>query len=198
MILAGVLLKLGGYGLCRILIVVSTISLKFSNLIVSLGLVSMLVVGIICCRLNDIKALVAYSSVAHIGLVIAGLYVGGILGFGGSLIIIIGHGLASSGLFRILNIYYERTGRRSFYLNKGIILIIPVLALFIFMLCASNIGAPPTINLLTELYLLGRLIGFNWFIIYLFPLGSFIGVVFTIFLFRYSQHGKLGYSLLGG
>jgi NADH-ubiquinone oxidoreductase chain 4 len=198
MILAGVLLKLGGYGLCRILFRTSLVLLKFRNLIVRLGLVTILVVGVICCRLNDIKALVAYSSVAHIGLVIAGLYVGGVLGYGGSLIIIIGHGLSSSGLFSILNIFYERTGRRSFYLNKGIMVIAPTLTLFIFILCAANIGAPPTINLLSELYLLGRLIGFDWFVIYLFPLGSFMGVVFTIFLFSYRQHGKLGYSLLGG
>jgi len=121
----------------------------------------MIVVGMICCRLNDIRALVAYSSVAHIGLVVAGLYIGGVLGFRGSLIIIVGHGLASSGLFRILNMYYERTGRRRFYLNRGIILVIPTLSFSMFLLCVSNMGAPPTINLLSELYLLGRLVGFD-------------------------------------
>jgi len=197
-ILAGVLLKLGGYGLCRVLLSIPRVLLRFGNLIVRLGLVTILVVGVACCRLNDIRALVAYSSVAHIGLVIAGVYIGGVLGYSGSLIIMIGHGLASSGLFRILNMYYERTGRRRFYLNRGIILIAPTIALGMFLLCASNIGAPPTINLLSELYLLGALIGFDWGIIYLFPVGSFIGVVFTIFLFSYSQHGKLGYSILGG
>jgi len=160
-ILAGVLLKLGGYGLCRIFLGSSGILLKLRSVIVSLGLVSITVVGVMCCRLNDMKALVAYSSVAHIGLVIAGLYAGGVLGFNGSLIIMIGHGLASSGLFCILNIYYERTGRRSFYLNKGLLLVIPTLSFSIFILCASNIGAPPTINLLSELYLLGTLIGFD-------------------------------------
>jgi NADH-ubiquinone oxidoreductase chain 4 len=121
----------------------------------------MVVVGFICCRLNDIKALVAYSSVAHMGAVVCGLYIGGILGFEGALIIIIGHGIASSGLFRILNIYYERTGRRRFYFNRGLILVLPTLAFFIFVLCASNIGAPPSINLLSELYLLGGLMGWD-------------------------------------
>jgi NADH-ubiquinone oxidoreductase chain 4 len=175
----------------------SLIVAKFGSLIVRLGLVSMTVVGFICCRLNDIKALVAYSSVAHMGLVVCGLYVGGILGFEGALIIIVGHGVASSGLFRILNIYYERTGSRRFYTNRGLMLIIPVLAFSIFMLCASNIGAPPSVNLLSELYLLGGLMGWDWFIVYLLPLGSFMGVVFTIFLFSYSQHGKLGFFTVG-
>jgi len=160
-ILAGVLLKLGGYGLCRVLGVYTWVLDQFRNLIVRLGLVSLLVVGFICCRLNDIKALVAYSSVAHMGLVVCGLYIGGVLGFEGSLIIMVGHGIASSGLFSILNIFYERTGRRRFYRNRGLILIVPVLTFFIFLLCASNIGAPPTVNLLSELYLLGRLIGWD-------------------------------------
>lgn len=196
-ILAGVLLKLGGYGLCRVIRGFSLIILKIRNLLVRLGLVSIAVVGFICCRLNDIKALVAYSSVAHIGLVIAGLYIGGVLGFSGALILIVGHGVASSGLFCILNIFYERTGRRRFYINKGIILILPIFRFFIFILCASNIGAPPSINLLSELYLLGRLMGYRWWILLIFPLGSFIGVVFTIYLFRYSQHGKVKSSLFG-
>lgn len=163
-ILAGVLLKLGGYGLCRVIIRGYGVLVKFGDLMVRVGLVSILIVGFICCRLNDMKALVAYSSVAHIGLVIAGLYVGGVLGFGGSLIIIIGHGLASSGLFRILNIYYERTGSRRFYVNRGIILVVPTLSFSIFILCASNIGAPPSVNLLAELYLLGRLMGYRFVI----------------------------------
>jgi len=192
MILAGVLLKLGGYGLCRVMFSFPKVLLGFRNVIARLGLVSLGVVGVICCRLNDIRALVAYSSVAHIGLVVAGLYIGGVLGFRGSLIIMIGHGIASSGLFMILNIYYERTGSRRFFTNKGLFLVFPSLALFMFILCACNMGAPPSVNLLSELYLLGGLIGYHWVIALILPLGSFLGVVFTIFLFRYSQHGKLG------
>ena len=160
-ILAGVLLKLGGYGLRRVLFNRSQILFRFRRLIVGLGICSMVFVGLICCRLNDIKRLVAYSSVAHIGLVIGGLYVGGVLGFRGALIMMIGHGVASSGLFRILNIYYERVGRRRFFLNKGLLLLLPGFSLIMFLLCCSNIGAPPTINLLSELYLIGCLMGFR-------------------------------------
>lgn len=160
-ILAGVLLKLGGYGLCRVMMGLPRVILRLRGLFVRLSLLSMVVVGYMCCRINDIKALVAYSSVAHMGLVVAGLFIGGGVGFTGALVIIVGHGVASSGLFIILNAYYERTGRRRFYVNRGIILVLPALSLFIFVLCASNIGAPPTINLLSELYLLGSLIGFS-------------------------------------
>nr|QIT06465.1 NADH dehydrogenase subunit 4 [Mesaphorura yosii] len=191
MILAGVLLKLGGYGLCRVMFEFPSVMLYFSNILVSLGIVSMVMVGLICCRLNDMKALVAYSSVAHMGLVVAGLYVGGFLGFTGALIMMLGHGLASSGLFSILNMYYERTGSRSFYLNSGMIVVLPIFSLFMFLLCACNMGAPPSINLLSELYLLGGLMSFSKMMLIFLPLGSFLGVVFTIYLFSYSQHGKM-------
>jgi NADH-ubiquinone oxidoreductase chain 4 len=103
----------------------------------------------------------------------------------------LGHGLSSSGLFRIVNIYYERLGSRRFFINRGLMLLLPTFAFLIFILTASNIAAPPTINLLSEIFLMGRIIGFDLFMLLLFPLGSFIGVVFSLFIFSYSQHGKL-------
>jgi len=192
MILAGVLLKLGGYGLCRVLDKFPALLIRFRGFIVGLGLLAMVYVGVICCRLNDIKALVAYRSVAHMGIVAIGLFIGREWGFNGALIIILGHGVASSGLFCILNIYYERTGRRRFYVNKGLVLLLPTFTLILFLLCASNIAAPPSINLLAEIYLIARIISYDRLILLIFPLGSLIGAVFRIFLFSYSQHGKIG------
>jgi len=133
-VLAGVLLKLGGYGLCRILDRIPQIVMKFRRWIVSLGLLSICFVGLICCRLNDIKALVAYSSVAHIGLVVIGLFTLINTGLRGAFLIILGHGLSSSGLFCVLNIYYERTGRRSFFVNRGIIIVLPLIAFLFFFI----------------------------------------------------------------
>jgi NADH-ubiquinone oxidoreductase chain 4 len=103
---------------------------------------------------------------------------------------ILGHGLSSSGLFCALNIYYERRGSRSFYVNKGFVLLLPIFSLLFFLLCVSNIAAPPTMNLLAEIYLMGRVVGYDLLILILFPLGSFFGAVFRIFLFSYTQHGK--------
>lgn len=73
-ILAGILLKLGGYGFYRVLILCTSGLLIYGNYIFGLSVLGMLYVGFICCRLNDLKALVAYSSVAHIGLVICGVF----------------------------------------------------------------------------------------------------------------------------
>ena len=144
-----------------------------------------------CCRLNDIKALVAYSSVAHIGLVLGGLLRGYLWGLRGGFIIIVSHGISSSGLFCIVNIYYERLGRRSLFLNKGLLIFLPIFSLIMFILCGANISAPPTVNLISEIYLMLRVLSFDYIIILVFPLGSFLGAVFTFYLFSYSQHGKI-------
>lgn len=155
------LLKLGGYGLIRVLLVIGPFLRLLNSYFVGLRLVAIVYVGLICCRLNDFKALVAYSSVAHIGMVICGVINVYEWGVNGCLIIIISHGVASSGLFCIVNMYYERLGRRSFYINKGLLLIFPSFSLIIFLLTASNIAAPPTINLLSEIFLMSRILSFD-------------------------------------
>ena len=101
------------------------------------------------------------------------------------------HGLSSSGLFCIVNMYYERFSSRRIFMNKGIIMILPSFRLLMFLLCASNISAPPTINLLSEIFLIYRVIQYSPYIILLFPIGSFLGAVFTFYLFSFTQHGKI-------
>lgn len=193
-ILAAVLLKLGGYGIIRLIFFLGAYFYKFRAYFYGLRLVRIIYVGLICCRLNDIKALVAYSSVAHIAMVICGVLTLTKWGLIGALIILIAHGLSSSGLFCIVNIYYERTFRRRFYLNKGFITVYPLLTFLIFLLCAANIAAPPTINLLSEIILIVSLMKFDFMMVVVFPLGSFLGAVFTLFLFSYTQHGAIYFS----
>src|SRR5665811_1059886 len=98
MILAGVLLKLGGYGLVRVLKFSFGVRRLLRSYYIGLSLAGMVFVGLVCCRVNDFKALVAYSSVAHMALVIGGLFRIRVWGFNGRLIIIISHGLSSSCL----------------------------------------------------------------------------------------------------
>jgi len=189
-ILAGILLKLGGYGFYRVIPLCQGGLKLYGSYFFGLRVLGIIYVGIICCRLNDLKALVAYSSVAHMALVICGIFRIYVWGYRGGLVIIISHGLASSGLFCIVNIYYERRGRRRIYLNKGLILILPIIRLLIFMLSAANIAAPPTLNLISEIFLISRIIKFDKLMLLFFPIGSYLGAVFTLFIFSFSQHGK--------
>jgi len=194
MILAGVLLKLGGYGLCRVLHIVLPFFHYFSSYIFRLRLVRTVLVGIFCCRIRDIKALVAYSSVAHIGVLICSLFGFYSIRFLGSLMVMVRHGITSSGLFIFINIIYERLGRRNIFLGKGLMTIFPLLSLFFFLLCASNFSTPPFISLVREFLLMFRLINYSFLIIFFFPIGSFLGTVFCVYLFSFSQHG-INYTL---
>ena len=190
-ILAGVILKLGGYGLLRLIKLFLKLGLKINIFVIIISLIGGIIVSLICVRQNDIKSLIAYSSVAHIGLALAGLITINLWGFWGALIIILAHGLCSSGIFCLANISYERVIRRSIYLNKGIINIIPRLSLWWFLLCSSNIAAPPSINLIGEIILINSLIIYrDILIIFLFSL-TFFRAVYSLFLYSYTQHGLI-------
>lgn len=128
-ILAGVLLKIGGYGLIRLREVFFKVVVKYRYLILRIRLVGAILTGIVTLIQVDIKRLVAYSSVVHINLILGGLIILNKLGVLGSYIIMISHGLCSSGIFFIVNIFYRRTNRRLLIINKGIINKIPVVCI---------------------------------------------------------------------
>lgn len=157
-ILAGVLLKLGGYGLVRVFIIFRGRRLNFIWLWVGIRLVGGVMIRIICLRQIDMKSLIAYSSVAHIGLVLCGLRIIIWWGLNGAVIVIIGHGLCSSGLFCLANIVYERVGRRRLIIGKGLLNFIPRIGLWWFILRVGNMAAPPSLNLLGEISLIIALV----------------------------------------
>lgn len=194
-ILAGVLLKLGGYGLIRVFPFLLLIGLNFNFIFISIRLVGGFLIRLVCLRQIDIKALIAYSSVAHMGIVLGGLLTITYWGLSGSYTLIIAHGLCSSGLFSLANITYERLGSRSLIINKGLLNFIPRLSLWWFLLCSGNIAAPPTLNLLGEISLLNRIISWSWYSIIFLSLLSFFGAAYSLFLYSFSQQGKL-YSAL--
>lgn len=190
-ILAGILLKLGGYGLLRVFSLLQIIGIKFNFIWIRISLIGGVLVSLICLRQIDLKALIAYSSVAHMGIVLRGLLTITYWGLRGSYTLILAHGLCSSGLFCLANISYERIGRRSLLINKGILNFIPRIALWWFLLCSGNIAAPPTLNLLGEISLLNRIVSWSWLTIISLALLSFFRAAYTLYLFAYRQHGKV-------
>lgn len=121
MILAAILLKLGGYGLLRFIEIFILVRIKYNYLIFRVRIIGGLLVRIMCLVQIDIKKLVAYSSVVHINIILCSILTLIKLGFIRAYIIIISHGLCSSGLFYIVNLYYERSIRRVIFFNKGIL-----------------------------------------------------------------------------
>nr|YP_009995527.1 NADH dehydrogenase subunit 4 [Ferdinandea cuprea]QNQ07368.1 NADH dehydrogenase subunit 4 [Ferdinandea cuprea] len=191
MILAGIMLKLGGYGLLRIFNFLQIMGLKFNFWFISISLVGGVLVSLICLRQTDLKSLIAYSSVAHMGIVLSGLMTMTYWGICGSYTLMIAHGLCSSGLFCLANMSYERLGSRSLLINKGLLNFMPSMTLWWFLLCSANMAAPPTLNLLGEISLLNSIVSWSWLTMILLMFLSFFSAAYTLYLYAYSQHGKL-------
>ena len=101
----------------------------------------------------------------------------------------IAHGLCSSGLFCLANLNYERILSRSLYLNKGLINLVPSLSLWWFLLVSSNMAAPPSLNLIGEIILINSVLFFDVLNIGALILLSFFGAVYSLYLYSFSQHG---------
>nr|AKA67045.1 NADH dehydrogenase subunit 4 [Eriocheir sinensis] len=195
MILAGVLLKLGGYGLIRVLLMFQKISLNFSSLWVSISLVGGVVVSLLCLRQVDMKSLIADSSVVHMSMVLCGLMIFSWWGLMGAVVVMVGHGLCSSGLFCLANMVYERVGSRSLLVSKGLLNFMPSMGLWWFLFSVGNMAAPPTLNLFGEISLIISLMSWSTFTVMGIMFLSFFSAAYTLYMYSLSQHGIFVSSL---
>nr|YP_009519799.1 NADH dehydrogenase subunit 4 [Trichogramma japonicum]AOM68232.1 NADH dehydrogenase subunit 4 [Trichogramma japonicum] len=191
MILAGIMLKLGGYGLIRFMFLIMNYCLKFNFLFLLLSLLGMFILSILCLRQFDLKVLVAYSSVVHMGMMLMGLMSLSLFGLMGSLLMMIGHGLCSSALFFMVNLMYERTHSRNLLINKGMISLLPSLMMFWFMFCVCNMSSPPSLNLLSELLISNVLLNWSLNILLFLIVSMFLSCIYSLYLFSYCSHGLI-------
>nr|YP_004347648.1 NADH dehydrogenase subunit 4 [Marilyna darwinii]BAK10051.1 NADH dehydrogenase subunit 4 [Marilyna darwinii] len=189
MILAAVLLKLGGYGMMRILITLEPLTRELSYPFIILAMWGVIMTGSICLRQTDLKSLIAYSSVSHMGLVIGGILIQTPWGFSGALILMIAHGLTSSALFCLANTNYERTHSRTMLLARGMQVMLPLMTTWWFISSLANLALPPTPNLMGELMIITSL--FNWspVTIALTGLGTLITAGYSLYMFLMTQRG---------
>nr|QWC53773.1 NADH dehydrogenase subunit 4 [Carinata rufipenna] len=190
MILAGLLLKVGGYGVIRFGSMYELGFFYYSYVWYSICMVGTILVSLICLIQGDLKCLIAYSSVAHMGMCLMGFLVMSKIGFLGSYLMMIGHGLCSSGLFCLANMMYERMNSRSFFVNKGLISFMPNLSMMMFILCSFNMSCPPSINFISEVLIMISLISYWSCSIYFLMIISFLSACFSFYMFSYSYHGQ--------
>nr|AWV83752.1 NADH dehydrogenase subunit 4 [Okanagana bella] len=189
MILAGVLLKLGGYGLIRMQFIMPLMFYNYGFIWISISMFGTLMISILCMVQVDLKSMIAYSSIAHMGLVISGIMTMNLWGLIGSYYMMIGHGLCSSGLFCLSNISYQRMSSRSIFINKGMLTFMPSMTMMWFLMCASNMSCPPTINLAGEILIINSLVMWNSLMMILLSISSFMSACYSLYLFSYTQHG---------
>ena len=189
-VLAGVLLKIGRYGLIRLIEIFYKVGVKYGYIIFRVGIIGRVIVRILCLVQIDIKRIVAYSSVVHINLILCRLMTFYKVGIFGRYVIIISHGLCSSGIFYIVNLYYNRSGRRLLFLNKGIVRNLPTIIIWWFLFCIMNFSFPLSLNFIGETLILMRIVNWDLGIIIYLILICFFRRAYSLYLFSYIYHGK--------
>nr|WNH19393.1 NADH dehydrogenase subunit 4 [Mola mola] len=196
MILAAVLLKLGGYGMMRMLVVLEPLTKQLSYPFIILALWGVIMTGSICLRQTDLKSLIAYSSVSHMGLVVGGILVQTPWGFTGALILMIAHGLTSSALFCLANTNYERTHSRTMVLARGLQIALPLMTAWWFIASLANLALPPLPNLMGELLIITSLFNWSWWTLALTGAGTLITAGYSLYMFLMTQRGPLPAHIL--
>nr|WNH19549.1 NADH dehydrogenase subunit 4 [Xanthichthys mento] len=196
MVLAAVLLKLGGYGMMRMLTVLDPLTKELSYPFIILALWGVIMTGSICLRQTDLKSLIAYSSVSHMGLVVGGILIQSPWGFTGALILMIAHGLTSSALFCLANTNYERTHSRTLLLARGFQMALPLMAMWWFLASLANLALPPLPNLMGELMVITSLFNWSWWTLALTGAGTLITAGYSLYMFLMTQRGQLPAHIL--
>lgn len=189
--LASVLLKLGGYGMYQF----SIHRRRLQWRVIAFRLIGGGVIRLVCIQQLDLKVIIAYSSVAHISLVAYSSFSINEFAVLGRTLIMLAHGVTSSGIFIGANLIYKRSKSRLILLNQGFLSLFPSFSLIWFLLCSSNIGGPFSLNLFSELILIMFVV--NWSQLNILFILAICGLaaVYSLILYRRTQQGQKFYEV---
>jgi len=153
-LLSGILLKMGSYGLMRALETLPAAAVALQGLLMALALASIVYGGVLAWKQSDLKAMVAYSSVSHMGVVLLGLAALNTAGFTGAMLQMVAHGLVAGALFLLIGLLYERTHTRELADYASLAQVMPRFALFTVLAFIAAVGMPGTAGFVAELHAL--------------------------------------------
>nr|AER54606.1 NADH dehydrogenase subunit 4 [Nemopsis bachei] len=195
-LLAGILLKLGGYGFIRFSYPLFPIASEyFTPVILLLSLLALIYGSLTTCRQTDIKRLIAYSSVAHMGLVTLSIFVHSMEGLIASITMMVAHGLVSSGLFMTSAVIYVRHHSRAIRYFRGLTLTMPIFSTITLILILANIGFPLTFNFIAELFSILAGLNYSFIIGALSCIGALLSTVYALYYYNRIYFGVLSSHL---
>lgn len=153
-LLSGILLKMGAYGLIRAVVMLPEAALLLQPVLIFLGLFGMLYGGLLAWRQSDLKAMVAYSSISHMGIVLLGIATLNEAGITGAVLQMTAHGLIAGALFLLVGLLYERTHTRNIQDYSSLIQVMPRFTLFLTLTLLAAMGLPGSVGFIAELHTL--------------------------------------------
>lgn len=191
-LLAGILLKLGGYGFLRFGFPLFPLaSSYFAPSIILLSLLAIVYASFTTCRQTDIKRLIAYSSVSHMGLVTLAIFCHSKEGLIASIIMMLAHGLVSSGLFMSSAVLYVRHHSRAIRYFRGVTITMPIFSLITLILILANIGFPLTFNFIAEFLSITTAFCYSKITGILACLGALMSTVYALYFYNRVYFGTL-------
>jgi NADH-quinone oxidoreductase subunit M len=191
-ILAGVLLKMGAYGFIRFCLPLFPAAFAyFVPLMSILAIIGIIYGSLVAFRQSDVKSLVAYSSVAHLGFVVLGIFALNAQGLSGGVLQMVNHGLSTGALFLLVGMLYERRHTRLMDDFGGLWKQLPLFGIFLLIVTLSSIGLPGLNGFIGEFTILVGTFQANWIYAALAATGIVLGAWYMLTMFRRVMHGPL-------
>ena len=198
-ILAGILLKMGSYGFIRFsLPLFPFASLYFTPLVYTIGTLGIIYTSLTAIRQTDLKRIIAYASIAHMNLIMLGLFSLNIQGIEGSLIQMISHGIVSSALFLCVGVVYDRYHTRLLKYYSGLVLIMPSFISIFLLFIFANAALPGTCNFVGELLLFTGIFQDNLLITIFAATSIVLSGAYSLWLFNRISYGNLKVQYIRG
>jgi NADH-quinone oxidoreductase subunit M len=191
-ILAGVLLKMGAYGFLRFsLPMLPLASETFAPLIFALSIIAVVYTSLVALAQEDMKKLIAYSSVAHMGIVTLGIFTFTPQGLSGGIFTMLAHGVVSGALFLCVGVLYDRVHSRDIERYGGVAKIMPSYAMVFMLFTMASIGLPGTANFVGEFLVIVAAWRVNPWVAFGAALGMVLGAAYMLYLYRRVIFGRI-------
>ncbi|MBK8400148.1 NADH-quinone oxidoreductase subunit M [Propionivibrio sp.] len=184
-VLAAIALKLGAYGFLRFsLPIAPDASHELSGLIIGLSLIAIIYIGLVALVQEDMKKLVAYSSIAHMGFVTLGFFIFSSLGLEGALVQMVSHGFIAGAMFYCIGVMYDRVHSRQIADYGGVVNTMPKFAAFFMLFAMANAGLPATSGFVGEFMVILASVKFNFWVAFAAATTMIVGAAYTLWMYK--------------